>query len=591
MKPAQLLEHFDRISEAPDAVARLRRFILDLAVRGKLVEQDSNDEPASELFKRIQAVKSSNVAGTRKQALITKVGNSDVPFPAPLGWLWLRFGLVHDLVRGVTYTKSDVAETQVADYLPILRANNIGASLNFDDLVFVRQECIGPDQMLRRGDYLIALSSGSKNLVGKAAFVDADHPCGFGGFCGVIRLISPSLEQFVGVFLSSRLYRDAISAGSRGIGINNLKRETLNEALFPLPPLAEQHRIVAKVDELMALCDQLEAAKNEREEKRDRLVAASLHRIGTAPTATDEAATEIQSTTPLRDVTRFHLDHLPRLTTRPEHIKKLRQTILNLAVRGRLVPQDPSDEPAADLLARKVWLPSGYTRRRKILKETSVDAPASLFPAIPLTWKYTDIQSLYDLNVIIDYADGNHGALYPRSNEFGDDGVTFVTAKDLVDGRVIWKSCAKLNEDRANQLPKGWAQGGDVLLTHNATVGRVARIEANVGRFLLGTSVTFYRLNRTVLGSDYFYYLLKSSMWQGQLEAIMAQTSRNQGSIQKQAFFRVVVPPLAEQHRIVAKIDELMALCDQLEAQLTTTQTDSRRLLEAVLHEAFSEAA
>ena len=81
----------------------------------------------------------------------------------------------------------------------------------------------------------------------------------------------------------------------------------------------------------------------------------------------------------------------------------------------------------------------------------SVEAPSSVFSDIPATWSYSDVQSLYDLNIIVDYADGNHGALYPRSEEFGSEGITFVTARDLADGRVEWSSCAKLNQQRANQ--------------------------------------------------------------------------------------------------------------------------------------------
>src|SRR5262249_23199936 len=120
------------------------------------------------------------------------------------------------------------------------------------------------------------------------------------------------------------------------------------------PPLAEQHRIVAKVDELMALCDQLEAAKTEREQIRDRLVAASLHRLN-SPADTAETETPdlpAQQADAFRNHVRFVFKHLPLLTTSPEHIKQLRQTILNLAVRGKLVPQDPNDELAEELLKR-----------------------------------------------------------------------------------------------------------------------------------------------------------------------------------------------------------------------------------------------
>ena len=137
-----------------------------------------------------------------------------------------------------------------------------------------------------------------------------------------------------------------------GTTVQSLKYEEFELQPLPLPPLAEQHRIVAKVDALMALCDQLEAAKTEREQSRDRLVVASLHRLNSpADTAeTDTPDLPARQAEAFRDHARFVFNHLPRLTTRPEHIKQLRQTILNLAVRGKLVPQDPNDEPAAELL-------------------------------------------------------------------------------------------------------------------------------------------------------------------------------------------------------------------------------------------------
>ncbi len=158
------------------------------------------------------------------------------------------------------------------------------------------------------------------------------QPTAFGAFMAIYRSES---NQYLYHFICSPLFRQVINEVNTTT-INQITQNNLRSTVAPVPPLAEQHRIVAKVDELMALCDQLEAAKNEREAQRDQLIAASLHRIGEAQTATTSAAV------------RFHLDHLPRFTTRPEHIKQLRQTILNLAVRGRLVPQDPNDEPAVE---------------------------------------------------------------------------------------------------------------------------------------------------------------------------------------------------------------------------------------------------
>jgi type I restriction enzyme S subunit len=194
------------------------------------------------------------------------------------------------------------------------------------------------------------------------------------------------------------------------------------------------------------------------------------------------------------------------------------------------------------------------------------------------------------LNVIVNYADGNHGALYPRKDEFGQVGVLFVSAKDIAHGRVEWTSCARLNDARAKQLVKGWAKGGDVLLTHNATVGRVARVEPEIDSFLLGTSVTYYRLNSQALNPNYFYLYLLSSSWQEQLRAIMAQTTRNQVSIQKQAEFLVRIPPVAEQERIVARSEVLMTVCDELEEALASAQCERGRLLEALLDDALTDS-
>ena len=144
---------------------------------------------------------------------------------------------------------------------------------------------------------------------------------------------------------------------------------------FPLPPLAEQHRIVAKVDELMALCDRLEEARKTREEKsRDKLTAASLAHL-TAPDTTPED---------FPAHARFALEALPSLTTRPDQIKTLRQTILNLAVRGKLVEQDPADEPALHILAKI----SAARQKKRSVKLGNADLPFSL----PAGWESASVQ-------------------------------------------------------------------------------------------------------------------------------------------------------------------------------------------------------
>jgi type I restriction enzyme S subunit len=576
MNAAQVLDHFDRICDAADAIPRVRRFILELAVRGKLVEQDANDEPALDLLKRIESEREqllNHGRGLPKKPVPT-INAEEADFKIPQSWVWVRLGKVIKLWNGFAFRSSDFQTQGV----PVIRIGDLqGGEVVLSSAVYVSEQfanSVAPEVWIPTDALLIAMSGAT---TGKVAFNRTGRRLLLNQRVGRVQsfLISQAfLKFFFDTIVTQNLNI------SFGTAIPNLSTQQINQICFPLPPLAEQHRIVAKVDELMALCDQLEAAQAERERRRDHLRAASLYRLNNGADA-DE----------FREHARFHLSHLQYLTTRPEHIQQLRQVILNLAVCGKLVPQDSTDEPASELLKKRIKLPDGHLRRRKIFKKGSIDSPERLFPELPSSWEYTDIQTLYDLNMVIDYGDGNHGSLYPRSSEFGEEGVTFVTAKDLIKGRVSWEGCAKLSDERALQLTKGWAKGGDVLLTHNATVGRVARVEPDARQFLVGTSVTFYRLNPDVLSADFFYHMLQSRLWQGQLEAIMEQTTRNQVSIQKQAFFRVVVPPLAEQHRIVAKVDELMALCDRLEVQLLTTYTETRRLLEAVLHEALAVAA
>lgn len=555
----RVLAHFERISEAPGAIRALRRFILALAARGRIVSQDPLEEPAEQLLHE-------RVLGLTPAA---------EPWPLPKGWAWSSLRLLGESCGGGTPSKA------IADYwvgtIPWVSPKDMKVDFITDSEDHISESAV--QESAAR-----FVPPGSLVMVVRGMILAHSFPSALTKVRVTLNQDMKALVPFRSdvapmlLLLTKGMQNEFLSLVQRSThGTCRLVTEDVFSLPLPIPPLAEQHRILAEVDQLMSLCGRLEEEQKERDSRRDRLVSASLARLNQPLDPSD-----------FREHVRFQLDHLPRTMTSRKHIEQLRRAILNLAVRGRLVPQDKEDGPASELLAKKMLLPDGTQRRRKVLKKTSALASAELFPTIPPTWEYATIQNLYELNVIIDYADGNHGSLYPRSAEFGDSGVTFVTARDMARGRVAWHTCAKLNETRASQLTKGWAKGGDVLLTHNATVGRVARVEPDVGRFLLGTSVTFYRLNADVLDPDFFFRVLESPLWQVQLEAVMAQTTRNQVSIQKQAFFRVVVPPIGEQRRIVSKVDELMDVCDRLEAQFEAGRVARATLLDASLRDALA---
>jgi type I restriction enzyme S subunit len=239
--PEELAEAWKRISnnwltiaDTPESVSSLRSLILDLAVRGKLIER-------------------LNEADWETEIQLDEVGK---------------------MIRGVTYAKAESSKSEKLGMVPLLGAANIQRNINFDGLTYVPERLIKPNQILSDGDVLICMSSGSKHLVGKTGSISLPPRASFGAFCAVFRISDRANHEYIAMFFKSPVYRKAISAASRGIGINNLRIGDIESIAFFLPGLSEQKRIVSKVDELMALCDQLEHFLLERSELSKKIAGA-----------------------------------------------------------------------------------------------------------------------------------------------------------------------------------------------------------------------------------------------------------------------------------------------------------------------------
>ena len=198
----------------------------------------------------------------------------------PKGWVWTQVENIAEFIRGVSYRKNESSKTPKIDYVPILRANNINAQLNYEDLVYVQRERVKDEQYVKALDIIIAMSSGSKHLVGKAAQAYQDFEGGFGTFCGLVRGSLQLDRKFIGLFFQSPGYRNEISRLSIGININNLRRENVESMLIPIPPLAEQRRIVAKLETLFtqldAAVDNLKKAHTQLQRYRQSLLKAAF---------------------------------------------------------------------------------------------------------------------------------------------------------------------------------------------------------------------------------------------------------------------------------------------------------------------------
>jgi type I restriction enzyme S subunit len=577
MNADRLLALFEPISEAPDAIPRLRRFILELAVRGKLVEQDPEDEPAEELFckyleRRIDLVSQGKI---RRPKPSKPISDEETPIDLPCGWIWARLNEIGHLSGGMTpsmgrpdywdgaipwLSPKDIKYDEITE--SELRLSEIGLSAS-------RLELYPPGCLfiVARSGILKRTLPVSINKVPAAANQDMKVLAPF--VEGQERFLQIMLRALTGFIL-----RNLVKTGTT---VQSLKYGEFAEQPFPIPPLAEQHRIVTKVDELMALCDQLEAARQQREQCRERLVASSLQRL-------NQVGDDLDT---FRDDARFALQVLPRITTTAAHIKQLRQTILNLAVRGKLTEQTAEDEPAANRLIQiRQALSSTIASMGLRLRRSSsspTETPEEDLAAVPSSW------ALSNLGSIAIVLDPNPSHRYPSY----DGGTVPILSTQEFKGLDEWDpSTAKLvpHSFFEYQSTSCRFEHGDIVFARKGRLG-LPRFLPKLKEFTFSHTV-FLLKPMAGVAPDYLLWLLRRE------EAIAWLTNEmntNTGvpTLGKEKMERLPVPlpPLAEQHLIVAKVNQLMALCDQLEQQLGQAEQAGRGLLGLGLMEAIRESS
>ena len=565
MNAERLLAHYERIANAPNAIARLRRFILDLAVRGKLVPQDPSDEAASALLDRIVAKreKLATASDLRKLEAIDKV--VDPPFQIPKSWVWCRLGKLADLVRGVSFPASAKSNAPSAGLVPCLRSGNIQEKTTWSDLIYVPPKVVDEErQLVRVGDILLSIAN-SYALVGKCSIVEEiREPATFGAFLAALRL-DQVLPTYAKYFLSSEYSAEAFRKGSaQTTNIANITFSTIRNHYFSLPPSPEQHRIVAKVDELMALCDQLEKSRTAQEETRNRLTAASLARLN------DHAPETFQTDA------RFALDSLPSMTARPDQIKQLRQTILNLAVRGKLVQQEASDEPASELLARiaKAKLDAIKNSRTN---PVVCDNSGMTFELPPL-WEWVRLGDITHIGTGLTPSKAQpsyyEGGSIPWINSSATSENIICEARYFVTEKAIEECRLKIYQTGSLVIAlygQGKTRGQVSELGLDAAVNQACAVVQWLPSF--GDMKDFVRLTL-----EQQYEAMREMAEGG------PQPNLNVGKIKERL---IAFPPLSEQKRIVAKVHELMGICDRLETSLTAGETARSRLLDTLLHEAL----
>lgn len=264
-----IIENFEETFQTPESMQDLRNVILQLAIEGKLVEQDENDEPASVLVERIKDVREQLVKDKKikKHNKLEPITEEEIPFEIPENWEWVKMGEIGSSFIGLTYKPSNV----VTDGLPVLRSNNIkDGKINHHELVYVNSEP-KEDLFVRYDDLLICARNGSKRLVGKTALIDESSVgMTFGAFMTIYR---SQFNRFIYQFLNSKFFRNQLD-DSNTTTVYQVTQSILLNAVMPLPPVEEQKRIVSRIESLMVIIDEME----EKLKRKQRVV----EKLGTA---------------------------------------------------------------------------------------------------------------------------------------------------------------------------------------------------------------------------------------------------------------------------------------------------------------------
>ena len=540
-------------------VKKLRELILDLAVRGLLVPQDPNDEPASVLLERIAAEKGTLAKEGKIKNLKSLLPLTAAEFPnsLPSSWEWARLGEITNYGMTDKAEPKDVGEnTWVLELEDVEKeTSRLIAKVRFSQRVFKSSK-----NSFQRGDVIYGKL---RPYLDKVLVADEDGVCS----TEMIPLrghldVNP---QYLRLAMKSPRFKEYANNSTHGMNLPRMGTDKARLALIPICALPEQHRIVTKVDELMALCDTLEQQQEDSIQAHENLVEALLAAL------TDAADADAFQAAWQRISENFDV-----LFTTEHSIEKLKETILQLAVMGKLVPQDPSDEPAKllseEIAANKMLLVEEGLKTKSSGKEINT---SEKYICVPNSW---ECLRLGDMANFIDYRG--------RTPKKTKAGTRLITAKNIKFGYLSLEPEEFIAvSDYSDWMTRGIPQIGDVLFTTEAPLGNVAIIDLSE-KFALAQRAICLQFHVPSIGR-FVALLMMSIAFQSRIkESASGMTATG---IKSSALKEVCIalPPLAEQHRIVAKVDQLMALCDQLKDSLQQAQQTQIHLTDAVVENAL----
>jgi type I restriction enzyme, S subunit len=562
MTMSLVVEHFDDLLATPEDVAQLNRVILQLAIQGKLVAQNSNDEPASSLIKRIHTKKESLIEdGTiAKDAKLSPVKYEEQIFDLPSGWIWTRLGTItKDITRYPTFYGME----HLTEGVPVIRGEhiNLDGSISHDwnDYWYVTKEISAqfPRTVTEKND-LIMMVRGS---IGKLGFVD-EQLVGAQVSPNCIRISYFDTEcfpKYLFYFLRSSMGKTAIQENVRSTAIATIKASDFETTVVPLPPYAEQQRIVARVEELFA---QTRALAKELEHSKIEL--DGLNKSALSHLLASETSEEFNQHWD------FIAEHFDLLFQAPEHVAPLRQSILELAVRGKLTRREAGDESAKELLKR---IREEKARNKKKENVVPIKESEKLY-GLPNGWEWTRLVSIADIGT---------GSTPSRSNpDYYFKGTIPWATSSVTNNPIVLKTDELITEEavrdtRLRIYPKHTLLVA--LYGQGKTRGQVSEllIDSTINQACASLMFNGQAEN---LRAYVKLFLLKNYREIRLLAEGGAQPNLNLDKIKQTV---LPLPPLAEQERIVKRVGQLLSLCDALEARLQSAEEERGRLVGAVM--------
>ncbi|HEI4576584.1 TPA: restriction endonuclease subunit S [Escherichia coli] len=540
-------------------IKKLRELILELAVRGKLVPQDPNDEPASELLKRIAAEKAELVkqGKIKKQKPLPEISEEEKPFELPEGWEWVRVADLMEVINGRAYKKHEMLQTGT----PLLRVGNLFTSNEwyYSDLQ------LDENKYINNGDLIYAWSASF------GPFIWTGEKVIYHYHIWKLNLFAEeySNKYFIHDFLLS--ITDKIKSQGNGIAMLHMTKEKMEQQIIALPPINEQQQIVRKIRELTVLCDQLEQQSLTSLDAHQQLVETLLGTLTDSQNAEELAENRARIS-----------EHFDTLFTTEASVDTLKQTILQLAVMGKLVPQDPNDEPASELLKRIAQEKAQLVKEGKIKKQKPLppisdeEKPFEL----PEGWEWCRIDDLTFVSGGIQKQPKRR----PVKNHF-----PYLRVANVQRGDINIDKLERF-EVEPHELAFWSLEKNDILIVEGNgsadEIGRCAIWHAPIEKCVYQNHLI--RVRGIIEGYQEFIALyLNSPSGIKEMQRLAVTTSGLYNlSVGKIRGITIPLPPLNQQNLILSRIREYILACENLK-----TSTQSAQQTQLHLADALTDAA